>query len=64
MGTENVPTMYELEKYGKPIKDLMGDTTRMFKTSTGHIYYVNDIATVLKQVGHLIICLFVAYVQF
>jgi hypothetical protein len=50
MGTENVPSMYELDKCDQMLKDVMGDATRMFKTCTGHIYYVNQVDTILKQV--------------
>jgi hypothetical protein len=50
MGTTDVPTMYAVEKCEKMLKNLMGDPTRMFKTRSGHIYYVNKVDTMLQQV--------------
>ncbi|CAE6516777.1 unnamed protein product [Rhizoctonia solani] len=49
MGAPDVPSMYELDKCSKKIKGLMGDSTRMFKTQTGHVFYVNQVGAFLRQ---------------
>ncbi|KAG8775794.1 hypothetical protein FRC12_001272 [Ceratobasidium sp. 428] len=49
MGAENVPSMYDLDQCGKKITSLMGEPTRMFKTDSGHIFYVNKVDAMLKQ---------------
>ncbi|KAG8762734.1 hypothetical protein FRC12_008883 [Ceratobasidium sp. 428] len=49
MGAEKVPSMYDLEQCGQKIKNLMGDPSRVFKTDSGHIFYVNKLETMLTQ---------------
>ncbi|KDN47459.1 hypothetical protein RSAG8_03599, partial [Rhizoctonia solani AG-8 WAC10335] len=50
MGARDVPSMYQLDKCSQKIKHLMGDSpTRMFKTQTGHVFYVNQVNSFLRQ---------------
>ncbi|CAE6414163.1 unnamed protein product [Rhizoctonia solani] len=50
MGARDVPSMYQLDKCSQKIKGLMGDSsTRMFKTQTGHIFYLNQVNGFLRQ---------------
>jgi hypothetical protein len=50
MGTPQVPTLYSLQQCQERMQAVFGEGPRMFKTNTGHIYYVNRIDEMLKQV--------------
>lgn len=50
MGVPYVPSMYLLEKCGEEVKTIDGDSTRMFSTPTGSVYYLNSINAMLQQV--------------
>jgi hypothetical protein len=51
MNTPHVPTLSSLDACAERLRDLFGgDGSRMFKTDTGHIYYVNRLDAMLQQV--------------
>jgi hypothetical protein len=51
MDTPHVPTLSSLSSCGERIQEITGrDRSRMFKTDTGHVYYVNRLDAMLQQV--------------
>lgn len=50
MGAPVVPTLGSLEKCQQRLDNMIRDEPRRFCTTTGNVYYVNSIASILKQV--------------
>ncbi|KAG9101962.1 hypothetical protein FS749_001011 [Ceratobasidium sp. UAMH 11750] len=49
MGMSPVPTLYSLQSCQAELTKLSGIGPRMFKTDSGHMYYVNSLDDMLKQ---------------
>ncbi|KAG8701329.1 hypothetical protein FRC08_004137 [Ceratobasidium sp. 394] len=49
MGMLDVPTIYSLERCQEALKQTIGDPSSMYNTSTGNVYYLNSINTVVQQ---------------
>ncbi|KAF8599210.1 hypothetical protein BDV93DRAFT_498019 [Ceratobasidium sp. AG-I] len=49
MGDTEIPTLNSLESCRDEMKEVSGAGPRMYKTTSGHIYYVNSIDDMIKQ---------------
>lgn len=55
MGTPQVPTLHSLQNCHETVQGTFEEGPRMFKTGTGHIYYVNSVDEMVKQVCSILI---------
>lgn len=55
MGTPDLPTMYSIAKCQEELQNVMGDSSRMYTTDTGNVYYLNSIDAMVQQVCYYLI---------
>ena len=55
MNAPNVPTSYAISKISERIQSLVGDPTRKVVSSSGNVFYINDIAKAIAKVRDVIV---------
>lgn len=48
---ENVPSLHALRKCQNTIRSLVGDPTSKIVSSSGNIFYINDVASAIAKVS-------------
>lgn len=51
LGAKNVPTWGELDRNRQDILARVGDPTEVFKSSSGAVFYLNDVARAISKVS-------------